>query len=120
MNILIAIDSFKGSLTSLQTCTFRVACDVTNPLCGEHGCSAVFAPQKGGTPEMIEKMDKWLERYAGLAATVSTKADQNHPGAGAAGGLGFAFLSFLNAKLEGVSKNSPFAIVWIFCPSFSF
>lgn len=96
---LVAV-SMEKALPQLQACTFRVACDVTNPLCGENGCSAVFGPQKGGTAEMIEKMDKWLERYATLAATVSPKANQNYPGAGAAGGLGFAFLSFLNAKLE--------------------
>lgn len=96
----LAAVSMEKALPQLQACTFRVACDVTNPLCGENGCSAVFGPQKGGTAEMIEKMDKWLERYATLAATVSPKANQNYPGAGAAGGLGFAFLSFLNAKLE--------------------
>ena len=96
----LAAVSMEKALPQLQACTFRVACDVTNPLCGENGCSAVFGPQKGGTAEMIEKMDKWLERYAALAATVSPKANQNYPGAGAAGGLGFAFLSFLNAKLE--------------------
>jgi len=96
----LAAVSMEKALPQLHACTFRVACDVTNPLCGENGCSAVFGPQKGGTAEMIEKMDKWLERYATLAATVSPKANQNYPGAGAAGGLGFAFLSFLNAKLE--------------------
>lgn len=96
----LAVVSMEKALPQLQNCTFRVACDVTNPLCGETGCSAVFAPQKGGTPQMIEKMDKWLESYADLAAKRFPKADKNHPGAGAAGGLGFAFLSFLNAKLE--------------------
>lgn len=89
-----------GVLPELADCTFRVACDVTNPLCGEEGCSAVFAPQKGGTPQMIEKMDRWLKNYARIACGVSEKADPHHPGAGAAGGLGFAFLSFLNATLE--------------------
>ena len=96
---LVAI-STDNVLPELQDCTFRVACDVTNPLCGENGCSAVYGPQKGADHEMICKMDAFLERYADLAATVSNKADKNYPGAGAAGGLGFAFLSFLNAKLE--------------------
>ena len=89
-----------GAMPQLQECTFRIACDVTNPLCGERGCSAVFGPQKGADAEMVRKMDAWLNTYARLATQVSDKADQNYPGAGAAGGLGFAFLSFLNAKLE--------------------
>ncbi len=87
-------------LPELKECHFKIACDVTNPLCGENGCSAVFGPQKGASAEMIKDMDAWLETYAKLARTVSCKADQNHAGAGAAGGLGFAFLSFTNATLK--------------------
>ncbi len=87
-------------IPQLQECSFYIACDVTNPLCGEKGCSAVFGPQKGATPEMIADMDGWLGKYAELAKEVSSKADQNHAGAGAAGGLGFAFLSFMNATLK--------------------
>jgi glycerate kinase len=87
-------------MPQLAECTFRVACDVTNPLCGGTGCSAVYGPQKGGTPESIAKMDSWLSKYAELARTVTDKADKDYPGVGAAGGLGFAFLSFLNASLE--------------------
>jgi glycerate kinase len=90
----------ETAITELRECTFRVACDVNNPLCGEYGCSAVYGPQKGADEAMIRKMDLWLENYADLALLVSEKADKNYPGAGAAGGLGFAFLSFLNAKLE--------------------
>lgn len=89
-----------GVLRQLQECTFRVACDVNNPLCGENGCSAVYGPQKGATPDTILKMDAWLENYAKLASQVSSSADMHYPGAGAAGGLGFAFLSFTNAVLE--------------------
>lgn len=87
-------------LPELGECTFQVACDVKNELCGENGCSAVFAPQKGATPEMIKAMDAWLARYAALAKTVSPKADERCAGAGAAGGLGFAFLAFTNATLR--------------------
>ena len=87
-------------LPALKECRFQVACDVTNPLCGEMGCSAVFGPQKGATPEMIAAMDRWLEKYAELSKTVSGKADKYAAGAGAAGGLGFAFLSFTNAALK--------------------
>lgn len=88
------IDTEKVCPT-LKECTFRIACDVTNPLCGENGCSRVFGPQKGATPEMIEKMDKWLQNYAQLAG-----ADMDQPGVGAAGGLGYGFLAFTNATLD--------------------
>lgn len=91
---------FDKVIPELKECYFNIACDVTNPLCGENGCSAVFAPQKGGTPEMIRDMDRWLEKYAEIAKTVSEKADKNYSGVGAAGGLGFAFLSFTNANLK--------------------
>ena len=87
-------------LKELQECTFRVACDVTNPLCGPKGASAVYGPQKGADAEMIAWMDEWLGRYALLAKEVNPKADPVRPGTGAAGGLGFAFLTFTNAVLE--------------------
>lgn len=89
-----------NSLPELKKCSFRVACDVANPLCGKNGCSAVFGPQKGATEEMIEKMDSYLRKYAKICAEVSDRANINLPGAGAAGGMGFAFSSFLNAELQ--------------------
>lgn len=87
-------------LSQLKDCTFNVACDVKNPLCGENGCSAVFAPQKGATKQMVKDMDLWLKNYAEISKTVSERADENYEGAGAAGGLGFAFLTYLNASLK--------------------
>lgn len=87
-------------LPELAECAFQIACDVTNPLCGERGCSAVYGPQKGATPPMILQMDAWLQAYASLAHEQFPKADPEFPGTGAAGGLGFAFLGFTNAKLE--------------------
>ncbi len=87
-------------ISQLKECSFNIACDVINPLCGENGCSAVFGPQKGATPEMIKDMDSWLEKYSKIAQEVSAKADKDHAGAGAAGGLGFAFLTFTNASLK--------------------
>lgn len=92
--------SAENVLPELAECTFRIACDVTNPLCGSNGCSAVFGPQKGATQDMIPQLDAWLRNYGKLAKTVSEKADPDYPGAGAAGGLGFAFLTFTNATLE--------------------
>ena len=91
-------------LPELAQCEFKVACDVTNPLCGPLGASAVYGPQKGATPEMVREMDQWLADYAKLAANCSERADAEHPGTGAAGGLGFAFLTFTNAVLESGIK----------------
>lgn len=91
-------------LPELAQCEFKVACDVTNPLCGPLGASAVYGPQKGATPEMVREMDQWLADYAKLAANCSERADAEHPGTGAAGGLGFAFLTFINAVLESGIK----------------
>ena len=84
----------------LDECRFLIACDVKNPLCGESGCSHVFGPQKGATPEMVLDMDAWMKNYALLTATVIPNADMNYPGCGAAGGLGFAFLNYLGAELK--------------------
>ena len=91
-------------LPELAECEFKIACDVTNPLCGENGCSAVYGPQKGANPSMIIEMDKWLRYYAALAREKFPKANLNEPGTGAAGGLGFAFLTFTNAVLESGIK----------------
>ena len=91
-------------LPALKDCSFRIACDVTNPLCGEQGASAIYGPQKGATPSMILQMDKWLKNYAKLARELNPAADREYPGTGAAGGLGFAFLSFTNAVLESGIK----------------
>ena len=86
-------------LPELSECTFNITCDVKNPLCGENGCSRIFAPQKGATPESVRDMDVWLERYADITKTVFEHSDKSFPGAGAAGGLGFAFLSYLGGTL---------------------
>lgn len=91
-------------IPELAECSFRVACDVTNTLCGEQGCSAIFGPQKGADPTMIMQMDKWLAYYAALSREKYAKANPNQAGAGAAGGLGFAFLTYTNAQLESGIK----------------
>lgn len=87
-------------IEELKECDFKIACDVTNPLCGAQGCSSIFGPQKGADEDMITEMDTWLSNYATLATSVSEKADATIEGTGAAGGLGFAFLAFTNATLE--------------------
>ena len=88
----------------LEKCRFTVASDVTNPLCGELGASAVFGPQKGATDMTAADMDRALSRFAKLTQKINPAADPDSPGAGAAGGLGFAFLSYLGAKMKsGIS-----------------
>ena len=91
-------------IPELKECSFRIACDVTNPLCGEGGCSAVYGPQKGATPEMVKEMDAWLADYAKLVSAKYEKADAEYPGTGAAGGMGFAFLAYTNSVLESGIK----------------
>ena len=90
----------ENAVKELKECSFCVACDVKNILCGDNGCSAIYGPQKGATPEMIKSMDLWLENYAQLTKKVIPVSDANVPGTGAAGGLGFAFVSYLNSTLE--------------------
>ena len=94
----------ENVIPELKECNFRIACDVTNPLCGEKGCSVVFGPQKGASPELIKHMDVWLMDYAKLTSAKYEKVDATYPGTGAAGGMGFAFLSYTNAILESGIK----------------
>ncbi len=86
-------------IEALNECTFNIACDVKNPLCGKNGCSFVFAPQKGAKTEDLPVMDDAMEHYAKLTSEKYPDADKDSEGAGAAGGLGFAFLAYLNGKL---------------------
>ncbi len=95
----LASISCKNAIPELSECEFLVACDVKNPLCGVNGCSAVYGPQKGADEKIIKDMDAWLENYARLTKEIFPSSDACHPGVGAAGGLGFAFLSYLDAKL---------------------
>lgn len=91
---LETVDS-SGAMPELRQCVFNIACDVTNPLCGQRGASAVYGPQKGATPGMVETLDAALSHFADVAG-----GDRDAPGAGAAGGLGFAFMRFLGGRLQ--------------------
>lgn len=84
----------------LQNVTIEVASDVDNPLCGPHGASAIFGPQKGATDETIQQLDDNLAHYAQIIAQQLGADIKNRPGAGAAGGLGAALMGFLNATLR--------------------
>jgi len=83
----------------LNDCHFEVLCDVKNPLYGINGASFVFAKQKGADESMIIKLDEGLQNFAKVVEEIYGKDYAHHEGAGAAGGLGFAFLAFLNARL---------------------
>ena len=88
----------------LLQCSFQIACDVENPLYGENGASLVYGFQKGGNKELLSQMDLWMKRYSELVKEYNPAANPEVPGSGAAGGLGFAFRSFLQGELKsGVS-----------------
>ena len=97
------IDSFAKNgqwddITEVKNVTFTIASDVKNPLCGEKGAAHVFAPQKGATPEMVLRLDERARKFAELSAKHFGYDRSQMPGAGAAGGLGYAFLQYLDAK----------------------
>jgi glycerate kinase len=80
-------------LDGLGHVAVRVACDVTNPLLGPRGAAATYGPQKGATPDQVVDLDEHLDRYADQLATAAGRDERETPGAGAAGGVGFALLS---------------------------
>lgn len=84
----------------LKGVSLEVACDVSNPLCGEEGASYVFGPQKGATREMIEILERNLNHYAQVIKEQLGKDIINKEGAGAAGGLGAGLMAFLDVKLK--------------------
>ena len=83
-----------------QECSFVLASDVTNPLCGENGAAHVFAPQKGADAEMVEMLDARARKFAEVSAKHFGYDRSEVPGAGAAGGLGYAFLQFFGAEVS--------------------
>lgn len=100
---IVSITS-ASALSQLQECSFRIACDVNNPLCGSNGASAVYGPQKGADASMVSEIDRWLAHYASICKKSFPHANADFPGTGAAGGLGFAFLTFTHSILESGIK----------------
>jgi glycerate kinase len=100
---IVTIDN-SGVIPELKHCNFQIACDVTNPLCGSHGASHIFAPQKGATPEMVDTLEKGCMHFADVVKTTYGFDYRDYKGAGAAGGLGFAFISFLRTSLKSGIK----------------
>ncbi len=95
---LASID-ISGLDSRISEVKIQVACDVTNPLTGPQGASAVYGPQKGATPEMVEQLDKALANYAEVIRKDLGIDVEHVPGAGAAGGLGAGLLAFLKGEL---------------------
>ena len=83
----------------LKQCSFMIACDVKNPLCGSNGASAVYGPQKGADTAMVWKMDEILRHYGKILEETSGKAITSLEGSGAAGGAALPLLAFADAKL---------------------
>ena len=99
------IDTFNPNgawdgIETLRDVRFTIASDVANPLCGENGAAHVFAPQKGATPEMVIQLDEQARRFAEISARHFGYDRSAMKGAGAAGGLGYAFLQYLNADCK--------------------
>ena len=99
------IDAFAphgtwDDVQALRPVRFTIASDVQNPLCGANGAAHVFAPQKGATPEMVRRLDARARRFAEVSARHFGYDRSQQPGAGAAGGLGYAFLQYLDADCQ--------------------
>ena len=87
-------------IEELKHVRFTIASDVKNPLCGENGAAHVFAPQKGASPEMVLQLDKRARKFADISAKHFGYDCSEQEGAGAAGGLGYAFLQYTNANCK--------------------
>ncbi|REG83873.1 glycerate kinase [Marinomonas pollencensis] len=96
------LHSIDASLVhpKLANCVIEVACDVDNPLCGERGASAIFGPQKGATPAMVEALDQALAHFADVIVESGLDDQRLLAGAGAAGGMGLGVKAFLQGELK--------------------
>ena len=92
----VELDGLDPRLAQVE---MRVACDVTNPLLGDHGAAAVYAPQKGAWPQDVAALEAWLTQYADLLEAASGVEARDRPGAGAAGGTAFGLMC-LSSRLR--------------------
>ena len=95
----VACIDLSGLNPLLKECHIQVACDVNNPLCGESGSTYVYGPQKGVTEDMKKTLDEAMAHFARVTSETLENDYMNTPGAGAAGGLGYAFLAYTGAAL---------------------
>jgi len=93
----ISLDSLDPRVAEVR---FEIAADVNNPLCGPHGASTIFGPQKGASPQQVQQLDAALGHFADHCARVLPTDVRDEPGSGAAGGLGFAAKAFLGAQFR--------------------
>ena len=96
----VAHIDLSGLHPAVKKSRIEVACDVDNPLLGPRGCTAVYAPQKGATPEIVEKLEKHIGQAIDVIEGTIDRKVRDVPGAGAAGGLGAGLLAFLGAELR--------------------
>ncbi len=96
----IAAIKTENVMPELKECQFKIACDVTNPLCGTNGATYIYGPQKGVTEDLRDDLDQALGSYAEVTKKYLGTDFAESEGAGAAGGLGFAFLSYLHGNLQ--------------------
>ena len=92
--------NIDGIDTRIKESNFAIACDVNNPLTGPEGASAIYGPQKGATPEMVNTLDQALTNFAKIVEKDLGIKINNVEGSGAAGGLGGGLIAFLNGKLR--------------------
>lgn len=97
----VAFTDFTDLDARLIDCEIIVASDVNNPLCGEDGATNVYGPQKGATPDMVTLLDSAMQRYADVVEATLGQVFRHTPGAGAAGGLGFALLAIGATTVSG-------------------
>ena len=92
------LEAIHNSQCIMHNVRFTIATDVKNPLCGEHGAAHVFGPQKGATPDMVRQLDERARKFAEVSAKHFGYDRSEMVGAGAAGGLGYAFLQYMDAE----------------------
>lgn len=84
----------------LGDCSIVTMCDIDNPLCGPTGASAIFGPQKGADPEMVQRLDAGLAHLANLIRRDLDKEVLELPGSGAAGGMGAGMVAFFGSEMQ--------------------
>lgn len=99
LNEIASVDTDAAD-SRLAGVRFTIASDVTNPLLGERGATAIYAPQKGASASDLQQLEQGLSHFADVSASATGKDHRNDEGAGAAGGMGFGFLSYTGAKLR--------------------
>jgi glycerate kinase len=100
---LVTIDDTAFDVR-IRESRFVIAGDVRNPLCGEHGASVIYGPQKGATPHSVKLLDNALKHFAAVVQTHTGLDAAEVPGSGAAGGTGFSLLAFFSASMHSGAR----------------